>query len=196
MHLNIDLRLKWSSIENAKEEDESDPCREFRERFFIPSGNKLNHHKIYLCGHSLGLQPRLVPEMLQQALLAWQNLASCGHFQSLNKDALGMEGTCSQQAESALQHGSLSVLPAWMHMDDLCARLMAKLIGANEDEVAVMNGLSVNLNLLLNEFYKPTRDRFKILVEDQAFISDRDALHAHAIAHGHAPSEALGLIPF
>ena len=50
---------------------------------------------------------------------------------------------------------------------------MEEIVGAKSKEVALLNGLTVNLHLLLSAFYKPTKDRWKILIEANAFPSDR-----------------------
>ena len=50
---------------------------------------------------------------------------------------------------------------------------MEEIVGAKSKEVALLNGLTVNLHFLMNAFYKPTKDRWKILIEGHAFPSDR-----------------------
>ena len=69
-----------------------------------------------------------------------------------------------------------------MHFDGalpaaLCDRYgreeLGRLLGAEPTSVTLMNGLSVNLNLLLLSFYQPNKDRYKILIEGHAFSGDR-----------------------
>ena len=47
---------------------------------------------------------------------------------------------------------------------------MTHVVGAKSGEVAIMNSLTANLNLLLITFYRPTKDRFKILVEGKVLF--------------------------
>lgn len=46
-------------------------------------------------------------------------------------------------------------------------------LGAKEKEVACMGTLTTNLHLMMDTFYKPTPQRFKILCEAKAFPSDQ-----------------------
>lgn len=52
-------------------------------------------------------------------------------------------------------------------------------IGAKENEVACMGGLTNNLHLMMGTFYKPTATRFKILCEAKAFPSDQVGMFCH-----------------
>ena len=64
-------------------------------------------------------------------------------------------------------------------------------MGAEEDEVVAMNSLTVNLHLMLVSFYRPTKKKYKILLEPNAFPSDRYAVDSQARFHGHDPSKAI-----
>jgi kynureninase len=67
----------------------------------------------------------------------------------------------------------------------------AKLVGAKESEVVMMNQLTVNLNLLLVTFYKPEGKRRKILFEAKPFPSDQYAFASQACLHGLDPNDVL-----
>jgi kynureninase len=49
---------------------------------------------------------------------------------------------------------------------------MARVVGAKEIEVCVMNSLTVNLHLLMVGFYRPTPQRHKVIIEAGSFPSD------------------------
>ena len=143
--------------------DARDPLAHFRERFCLPkaaSGNEC----IYLCGHSLGLQPKTVSSYLDQELRDWANLGVEGHFQAANP---------------------------WMPYHRLLTQQTAALVGAQEAEVVVMNSLTVNLHLMMASFYRPTMKRHKILVERGAFPSDQYAVNSQILFHGFDPALSL-----
>lgn len=105
---------------------------------------------IYFCGNSLGLQPRRTSERVSSHLAAWAKKGVLGHF---------------------TEHED-STLPSFLHIDDTTAKLMAPLVGAKAEEVAVMETLTANLHFLMASFYQPTRERYKIIIEGKAFPSD------------------------
>lgn len=150
-------------LEYARKIDREDPLKAYRDRFFIPM-QKSGHPYIYLCGNSLGLQPKTVGEYLQQELKDWKDLGVEGHFHAKNP---------------------------WMPYHEFLTEKMAKVVGAKPIEVVVMNTLSVNLHLLMVSFYRPTPQRYKILIESDAFPSDKYAVKSQLKFHGY---EADGLV--
>jgi kynureninase len=68
---------------------------------------------------------------------------------------------------------------------------LAKLVGAKPMEVVAMNQLTVNLHLMMASFYRPTKERFKIITEAGAFSSDQYAFESQLKFHGLNLSEAL-----
>ena len=122
---------------------------------------------IYFCGNSLGLQPRDVREHVLQELDDWAHLAVDAHF-----------------------HGRTP----WYSYHEAVRGPLARLVGAGEDEVVAMNGLTVNLHLMMASFYRPTPDRFRILVEDAAFPSDTYAVASQARLHGYDPADAVRVV--
>jgi kynureninase len=71
---------------------------------------------------------------------------------------------------------------------------MAKLVGASPSEVAVMQTLTANLHFLLASFYKPTKAKYKIIIEGKAFPSDHFAVQSHLAHRGYTCEEALVLL--
>jgi kynureninase len=143
--------------------DAQDPLAHFRDRFFIPK-TKSGEDRIYLCGHSLGLQPRTVQSYLEQELRDWAELGVEGHFHAKHP---------------------------WMRYHRLLTEQTSALVGAQPQEVVVMNSLTVNLHLMMVSFYRPTRERHKILIERGAFPSDQYAVKSQLQFHGFDPASAL-----
>src|SRR5579863_6647137 len=140
-----------------------DPLASYRERFHfprLPDGSDC----IYLCGHSLGLQPKKVRSYVEQELQDWENFAVEAHFRARNP---------------------------WMPYHEILTEPTARLVGALPGEVVVMNSLTVNLHLMMVSFYRPTAARNKILVEANAFPSDQYAVKSQLQYHGYDPATAL-----
>ena len=140
----------------AELQDQRDPLRGFRSRFRFPL-EKNGLDKVYLCGNSLGLQPLIAAEYVQQEIDKWGDIAVDGHF-----------------AEPR----------PWQSYHRLAAEGFAALTGAKQLEVVAMNTLTVNLHLLMASFYRPTDERYKILIESKAFPSDRYAVASQVRMHG------------
>ena len=147
----------------ALELDGQDPLADFRQRFSIPH-TESGEEAIYLCGHSLGLQPLSTRAALDQEMGRWARLAVAGHFE-------GERPWCGCHEE-------------------LCEPL-GRLVGAQAHEVVPMGALTSNLHLAMVSFYRPTRERYQILTEAGAFPSDRYAVDSQARFHGLQPSEAV-----
>jgi kynureninase len=147
--------------------DRGDPLGRFRDEFHIPRTEN-GEEEIYFAGNSLGLLPKRTPDYVDEELEKWKRLAVKAHFAGQNP---------------------------WMPYHELLAEPMAKLVGASTSasmsEVVTMNSLTVNLHLMMASFYRPTRERHRILLEDHAFPSDDYALESQAIVHGFDPAEAL-----
>ncbi|WP_194975424.1 kynureninase [Aquiflexum lacus] len=150
------------SEEFAREMDQKDPLKSFRDRFLFPQVN--GKQAIYFCGNSLGLQPKSVQTYIQKELDNWANLAVDGHF-----------------------HGE----DAWYHIRKKSKPALAEIVGAHEHEVVAMNNLSSNLHFLMVSFYQPTKERFKIITEAGAFPSDMYMLETQVKFHGLDPDEAI-----
>lgn len=146
--------------------DENDPLRAFRDQFHIPQRD--GQPLIYLCGNSLGLQPRSARAALEAELATWQNLGVEGWF---------------DQPESGEQ--------PWLGYHRTCKDALAQIVGAEPAEVCPMNALTVNLHLLLASFYRPTGRKTKILTIAGDFPSDQYALETHVRHHGLNPADVL-----
>ena len=146
----------------AKEMDDKDPLAKFRERFYFPK-NKNGENMLYFCGNSLGLQPKTVKAFVEQELSDWEKFGVEGHFHAVNP---------------------------WMPYHEFLTAKMAKVVGAKPLEVVVMNTLTVNLHLMMVSFYRPTPERYKIIVEASAFPSDQYAVKSQIKFHGYDPKDA------
>ena len=147
----------------AREMDATDPLRNYRERFHIPKGSN-GQDCVYLCGHSLGLQPTTARCYVEQELEDWSALGVEAHFRGKNP---------------------------WMPYHRLLTEQTSRLMGAKPMEVVVMNSLTVNLHLMMVSFYRPTSRRHKILIEESAFPSDQYAVKSQIRYHGFNPADSL-----
>lgn len=146
----------------AQQLDEKDPLKNFRAKFLIPQHN--GKDAIYFTGNSLGLQPKTAKAEIEKILNDWETLAVEGHFKASTP---------------------------WMHYHDLLTKPLAKIVGCNVNEVVVMNSLTVNLHLMMVSFYKPTKQRYKIICEAKAFPSDQYAFESHVQFHGLNPDDVV-----
>lgn len=149
--------------ESAAALDARDPLAKYRQRFYFPRGPR-DGESVYLCGHSLGLEPKSTRAYLEQELKDWAELAVEGHFRAQTP---------------------------WLGYHRFLADATARLVGAKAVEVVVMNSLTVNLHLMMISFYRPTKQRYKIIMERGAFPSDQYAVKSQLRFHGFEPASAL-----
>lgn len=152
-----------TTLDFARSLDENDALARFRKRFYFPK-QPSGAPYVYLCGNSLGLQPDGVERYLREETEAWRDLAVEGHFEAQRP---------------------------WYSYHEFFTESMARVVGAKPVEIAVMNGLSVNLHLLMASFYRPTTERYRIVIEQDAFPSDRYAVASQAQFHGFDPTDAI-----
>ncbi|PKP46894.1 MAG: kynureninase [Bacteroidetes bacterium HGW-Bacteroidetes-12] len=146
----------------AQQLDEQDELKTYRSKFHIPIVNE--KEAIYFTGNSLGLQPKSTLAYIKQELEDWAKLGVEGHFHAKNP---------------------------WFAYHEQFAVPIAKIVGALPKEVVVMNNLTVNLNLLMVSFYRPTEKRYKIICEAKAFPSDQYALEMQVRSAGLQPDETI-----
>jgi kynureninase len=140
--------------------DAADPLAAFADEFHHPT-DALGHRLVYLCGHSLGLQPVAAAADVEQELADWRRLAVNGHW---------------------------SAGRPWVTYHERLSGPLAALIGAAPQEVVAMNSLTVNLHLMMVSFFRPSGGRNCILLEKSAFPSDRYAVDSQLRFHGLDPA--------
>src|ERR1700722_8477435 len=136
--------------------DARDPLAAFPGEFHHPvdgAGRRL----IYLCGHSLGLQPKSASQYVEQELKDWQRLGVLGHH--------------------------VAGRP-WIRYHEQAAAPLAALVGAHETDDVAINSLTVNLHLMMVSFFRPDLERNRVLIEQSAFPSDRYAIVSQLAYHG------------
>jgi kynureninase len=146
----------------ARELDAADPLPTLRDRFHVPPFGE--GAAAYFAGNSLGLQPRALQARLQTELDDWARLAVEAHVEGVRP---------------------------WVSYHELLREPAARLVGARPAEVVIMNSLTVNLHLMMVSFYRPTAERYAILIEDAAFPSDSYAVRSQAAFHGYDPDDAV-----
>ena len=151
------------TLDYAQQLDKEDNLAHLRAQFHIPKDTKGNDW-LYFTGNSLGLQPKQTQQYIQQELDDWAKYGVEGHFEARNP---------------------------WMPYHEFLTNSMAKIVGAKPLEVVVMNTLTTNLHLLMVSFYQPTKTKYKIVIESDAFPSDRYAVQSQLKFHGFDTEEGL-----
>lgn len=147
----------------AIKKDQDDPLKNYRKEFLIPT-NSEGDELVYLCGNSLGLQPKKTSNYLQQELNDWAKFGVEGHTDAKHP---------------------------WLPYHELLTNSMAKIVGAKPSEVVIMNSLTTNLHLMMVSFYQPTKSKYKIVIESDAFPSDKYAMESQLKFHGHDANDGL-----
>jgi kynureninase len=161
--LNMEEVIYQNGQDFALQMDANDPLKDFRNRFHIPKQEN-GSDMLYFCGNSLGCQPKGVEEVMMQELEDWKNLGVEGHFHAKRP---------------------------WMPYHEFFTEGVAKVVGALPKEVVVMNTLTTNLHLMMTSFYRPTKTRYKIVIEGGAFPSDKYAVDSQLRFHGFDPDNGL-----
>src|SRR5688572_21360185 len=136
-----------NTIDFAKDQDSKDQLKKFREKFYFPIVN--GKETIYFTGNSLGLQPKTTQDYILKELEDWATFGVEGHFHARNP---------------------------WFSYHEMFAEPVSKIVGARPNEVVMMNQLTSNIHFLFVSFYRPTKQRYKILCEAKAFPSDQYAI--------------------
>ncbi len=152
-------------LDYAIQQDQLDELLSYRDQFYIPKA-KDGSELIYLCGNSLGLQPKITKDYINQELEDWARLGVEGHTEAKNP---------------------------WLGYHEFLTESMAKVVGAKPLEVIVMNSLTANLHFMMVSFYKPTKSRYKIVIEADAFPSDKYAVESQLRHHGFDDKDGLVL---
>ena len=161
--INLNLSQYKLGRDFANQLDNDDQLSNFRNQFHIPKDEN-GKELIYMTGNSLGLQPKITKSYIDQELKDWANLGVEGHTEGKNP---------------------------WLHYHEFLTETMANIVGAKPLEVIVMNSLTANLHLMMVSFYKPNKRRYKILIEADAFPSDKYAVESQLRHHGYDDKEGL-----
>lgn len=151
-----------NTLDFAKLMDAQDPLAKYRDQFHFPVID--GKEVIYMTGNSLGLQPKSARAAIETELDDWAKWGVEGHFNAKYP---------------------------WYAYHEFFAEKASRLVGAKPSEVVIMNGLTVNLHLLMISFYRPTPERYKILCEKKAFPSDQYAVESQVRLHGYDPADAI-----
>ncbi len=151
-----------NNADYARSLDAQDELSSWKEEFLFPQHD--GKSVLYFTGNSLGLQPKGVKDALILECNDWQKYGVEGHMHATNP---------------------------WYSYHERFTEGASKLVGALPTEVVVMNQLTVNLQLLLTSFYRPSGKRIKILFENKPFPSDIYAFESQARIHGLKPEDVL-----
>ena len=152
--------------EDALKMDDNDQLSHLKKEFLYGDDN--DEKKIYFCGNSLGLQHKSLKNKINDHLEQWKKFAVENHF---NGDY------------------------PWMDIQDKIKEKLKLFLGCSENEIAIMNSLSVNLHLMMVSFYSPSKTKNKILIEENAFSSDRYVVNSQLKHHGFNESSLLTVYP-
>ena len=164
--MNKTILTEKNNFDNPGYLDNNNPLKNISKLFYHPIRQN-GQPFTYFSGNSLGLQPKNAEKYVKEELESWKTLGVEGHLKSIRP---------------------------WLPYHEFLTSYSAKLVGALDTEVVVMNSLTVNLHLLMTSFYRPNGKRKKILIEDKAFPSDKYAVQSQLRFHGNDPIQDLLII--
>lgn len=124
----------------------------------------LQEGTLYFDGNSLGLCAKEAEEAILEALEVWKT-----------------EGINIWN----VKEGKYFLYPSYL------AKALSGLIGAKAHEVTVANSATINIHQALATFYRPSPERYKIVVDALNFPSDIHAVKSHLRLHGYSEEQAL-----
>ncbi|KAJ2633888.1 Kynureninase (L-kynurenine hydrolase) [Coemansia sp. RSA 1290] len=173
-----ELGYELDSVQFAQQMDAQDPLASLRNEFVIPTVEQVTGSTsdngaaecTYLCGNSLGLQPKRARQRVCEELDEWGQGGVTGHFRHSHQRP-------------------------WVSYRENIVQKMAPIVGAKPMEVGIMNTLTTNIHLMLAAFYRPSSQRYKIMIESKAFPSDHYAVQSQIRWHELPPNAMLLATP-
>ncbi|XP_068622811.1 kynureninase-like [Battus philenor] len=123
--------------------------------------------EIYLCGNIFGLASIDAENSLLNALDIWKR----ENFKIFSEN----EGK-------------------YLYYPSHLAKLMAPLVKAIPEEVTITGSTTANIHQAISTFYKPTKTKYKILIEDTNFPSNRYAVDSQVLLKGLDPQDAVKVV--
>ncbi|KPJ04446.1 Kynureninase [Papilio xuthus] len=123
--------------------------------------------EIYLCGHSVGLASIDAEKSLNDLLEVWK------------KEGVRIWMYNNYQ---------------YVKYSSLLAELMAPLIKVQPNEIVISGSCTSNIHVAMCTLYKPTIKKYKVLVDDINFASDRYAVDSQVRLNNLAPSDAVKVV--
>jgi len=124
----------------------------------------LPENQLYMDGNSLGLMSKRSEATLHKLISSWRDK--------------GIDGWTEGEE------------PWFMYPEQLSERV-AKLVGANGNEVMVTGSITVNIHQMLSTLFHPTVERSVIVVDELNFPSDIYAVESHLRLRGLDPAVSL-----
>lgn len=127
----------------------------------------LDPDTIYMDGNSLGLMSRKAEAAALRVLEEWKTLGI---------------------------NGWMGGNPPWFFMAEKLGERMARLLGAEPDEVVIHSSTTINLHIGLSTLYRPTETRYRILMDELNFPSDVYAVKSHLAMRGIDPEDGVVMV--
>lgn len=127
----------------------------------------LNEDYIYMCGNSLGLATKDADKCVLEVLEKWK--------------------------EEGIKIWTINDNKYYLYSQYL-TKLMAPIVGADLEEVAIFGCTTINIHQAISTFYKPNKDKYKILVDDINFPTDRYAIDSQIRLKGYDTKDAVKIV--
>jgi len=111
----------------------------------------LNPGEIYMDGNSLGLMSKPAEKAVHRMLEEWKTLGI---------------------------RGWLDAKKPWYYYSEELAKGLAPLLGASPEEITVHGSTTINIHNLISTMYQPTEKKYKILIDNLNFPTDRYAIES------------------